>query len=231
MDSSATPLSFPCPKLFRSSCFQTGSHHEPTPTPEINQKICHVIYFTLRRTDTFIWTEKLYLTVYIQGKRVCEATAVPSAFDVFHGPLSKGFQIFLLLICFRTNQIRALGVTHPMRVVRGRTEGDPSVRAAGNARAASEWENPVWTSLLPGITLNEFAINSSIYITASKSVSIPSASFLVFFPDQRTRLITLDLWNRPPLHVYFLIAVKCGRCGRYFRGGAFQSAHHVSGRD
>lgn len=78
---------------------------------------------------------------------------------------------------------KGIGVTHPMRVVRGRTEGDPSVRAAGDARAASELENPVWTSLLPGITLNEFAIHSSIYITASKSVSIPSDSFLVVFPD------------------------------------------------
>ncbi|KAF3844859.1 hypothetical protein F7725_008022 [Dissostichus mawsoni] len=52
-------------------------------------------------------------------------------------------------------QIRALGVTHPMRVVRGRTEGDPSVRAAGDARAASEWENPLSSAVVAEDILQE----------------------------------------------------------------------------
>lgn len=55
----------------------------------------------------------------------------------------------------------------------------------GDVRAAWEWENPLWTSLLSGITLNEFAINSFTYITASNSVSARSASRVVYFQSGR----------------------------------------------
>ncbi|KAI9515953.1 Heat shock 70 kDa protein 4L [Dissostichus eleginoides] len=42
-----------------------------------------------------------------------------------------------------------------MRVVRGRTEGDPSVRAADDARAASEWENPLSSAVVAEDILQE----------------------------------------------------------------------------
>lgn len=115
---------------------------------------CLKIFFQVRKEDKWVPVQTVLL-----DSDVCRR--------------SMGSRFFFYWYAAKPINFLEGAAFHQWHASRGGAKEHPTVFDVG---AAHQSENPLWTSPLVGIILNEFAINGLIYIRGSNSVSGNSVS-------------------------------------------------------